>query len=222
MNDNNSSDPDLVNESDRGVFIVAAAYIEDVLDEVLKQKIAEIKPSKGFVKNLFDLSGPLSSFSSKIAICYAFGLISKATYEDLSILRKLRNKAAHCHSEIDIDNQDTVNQILSLRCVKVASERVAANKMKRYDIKLKKTNQNTEKIKNTGLTDKEYSTLTARIRGFVKYHKSIFCIGIQLLTHQIKIEASDGTIKFQGMKSIRQKLIIKLLHALLRIKEKNI
>ena len=39
--------------------------------------------------------GPLASFSQRIAIAYAFDLISSAQYKDLEIIRKVRNHFAH-------------------------------------------------------------------------------------------------------------------------------
>ncbi|WP_428563667.1 MAG: MltR family transcriptional regulator [Solidesulfovibrio sp. DCME] len=195
-------EPNLINESDRGIFIVAAAYIENILDNILKSQINKINPSKEFVKNLFDLSGPLSSFSSKSAICHAFGLISKESYSDICIIRKIRNIVAHCYNEIDISSCEIESRILSLSCVKPA---VNSFKGKRYSLKTQSSKTtSTEEPGKTGLSGKKREEYHARLNGYVKYHKSIFALGVQRLAYNIEFESYDPTDK-QRSKIIEKK-----------------
>lgn len=51
---------------------------------------------------LLNYPGPLSSFSSKIELAYAFRLISKNLYDSLNALRKIRNDAAHSSSPFSL------------------------------------------------------------------------------------------------------------------------
>src|SRR5205807_2976301 len=44
---------------------------------------------------LFSSTGPLSSFSQRITVAYAFGFINKQYYDDLTCIRRIRNHFAH-------------------------------------------------------------------------------------------------------------------------------
>src|SRR5688572_4839754 len=86
---------ELIEESDRGCVIVGAAQLEDDLAELLRHRLKTNGLSQKHIDAMFALSGPLSSFSSKSLVCYGFGLITKSTYDDLTKIRRLRNKFAH-------------------------------------------------------------------------------------------------------------------------------
>lgn len=79
------------NESDRGAAILAGSFLENVLGHFLTSKVSE--PS--LADKLFGPVGPLSSFSQRIAVAYAFKLISKKQYQDLEAIRQARNHFAH-------------------------------------------------------------------------------------------------------------------------------
>lgn len=78
-------------ESDRGAAILAGSFTEHALGQYLKFHIRD----KKVADELFDATGPLSSFSQRIAIAYAFDLISAAQHRDFEIIRKVRNHFAH-------------------------------------------------------------------------------------------------------------------------------
>lgn len=78
-------------ESDRGAAILAGSFAEHALGQYLKFRIRD----KKVADELFNATGPLSSFSQRIAIAYAFDLISSALYKDFETIRKIRNRFAH-------------------------------------------------------------------------------------------------------------------------------
>ncbi|MFX4235381.1 hypothetical protein ACOL3F_05495 [Aliarcobacter butzleri] len=80
----------LLNESDRGCLMIAA-FIEDKITNYLKLIWLKIK----LYKKIFYGNSSLVIFSSKTDISFLLGLIPKSTYDDLGILRKLRNNFAH-------------------------------------------------------------------------------------------------------------------------------
>jgi DNA-binding MltR family transcriptional regulator len=80
--------------SDRSCVIVAAAYIDELLEYLLKNFLYSPSSEKED-KDLFSGYGPLSSFSSKILLSYRLGLISNYEYKTLQIIRKIRNAFAH-------------------------------------------------------------------------------------------------------------------------------
>ena len=83
----------LSSESDRGCVLVGAAMLDEVLRGIL---LGPLRDDEETLRALFDAgSAPLSSFSAKIRLCYALGLVSKNTHADLHRVREIRNDAAH-------------------------------------------------------------------------------------------------------------------------------
>lgn len=80
--------------SDRSCVIVSAAYIDDLLEYLIKCFLSSPSNEKED-KELFSGYGPLSSFSSKILLSYRLGLISDYEYRTLQVIRKIRNSFAH-------------------------------------------------------------------------------------------------------------------------------
>src|SRR5258708_4165837 len=82
----------LTNDSDRAVSLVAAAIVEQRLEEVIKfwfEKDAKIQ------EKLFQPSGALGSFSVKIDLAYLMGIITSAGLDDLARMKNIRNDFAH-------------------------------------------------------------------------------------------------------------------------------
>ncbi|AYN96411.1 hypothetical protein EAW52_21855 [Pseudomonas sp. LTJR-52] len=168
--------PELIDESDRGAVIVAAALLEDDLSEMLKDIIKRNGVSAKQIKEVFDLSGPLSSFSSKALICYAFGLITKDIFDDLGKIRKLRNKFAHSTDKVDFLSPEIEDHVADIKCCIEASK-----SFKGEMFKGRGSRTEISEPKTASLEDWE-----ARAKGFVKYTKAVFCLGISILRIQIK------------------------------------
>ena len=81
------------NESDRAAVIVTSSLFDTALHSLLKNCFVPIPTS---TDNLFDSpNSPLSTFSSKIDICFRISLISSKFCRDLHLIRKIRNEFAH-------------------------------------------------------------------------------------------------------------------------------
>jgi hypothetical protein len=80
------------NESDRGAVILASSHLDYFLGECIKWFLID-EPS--IEKELFQTYKPLSSFSGKISMAFALGLITKEMRENLNHIRKIRNYFAH-------------------------------------------------------------------------------------------------------------------------------
>ena len=52
-------------ESDRGCIIVAAAFFDNMLEDVIRKHVRKFSVSKALEKSLFDLSGPISNGGGK-------------------------------------------------------------------------------------------------------------------------------------------------------------
>ncbi len=96
---------------DRTAVIVGSAFIDDVLEQLLRQHFKEAETyalknfpgskrqvEKSFASTLHDLFGPerpLGSFKAKIDLCFALGIVGFRGFTDLSTVRRVRNLFAH-------------------------------------------------------------------------------------------------------------------------------
>ncbi|SFH38930.1 Mannitol repressor [Pontibacter chinhatensis] len=60
----------------------------------------------------------LGSFSNKSKACYLLGLISADVFEDIQLIRTMRNDAAHKLATISFEETDFKNKVYSLTIVK--------------------------------------------------------------------------------------------------------
>jgi hypothetical protein len=75
------------------IVLRVASLLEYDLERCLMAEMRELK--NDFKKRLFQGYGPLSSFSSKIDLSYAFSIIDRETFVELNKLREIRNRIAH-------------------------------------------------------------------------------------------------------------------------------
>jgi DNA-binding MltR family transcriptional regulator len=78
-------------DKDRTVAITQAASLELILMALLKSYMR----GDDIVNKLFEDFGPLSSFSAKIDCAYALRFVNEKIRQDLTYIRKIRNKFAH-------------------------------------------------------------------------------------------------------------------------------
>jgi DNA-binding MltR family transcriptional regulator len=103
---------ELEKESDRGCALVASAYLENEISQLLERFFIEL--SSKSKKILFDFNGPVGTFSSKIEISFALGLITHEIKAALSLVRKVRNEFAHLHEPLDFDSDKIKQKILNI------------------------------------------------------------------------------------------------------------
>jgi DNA-binding MltR family transcriptional regulator len=106
-------------ESDRAAAVLGAAYLDDRLGVLLREKFVAVP---AFVEELFRGQGGLSSFSAKISICYAVGLMTRGASHDLHIVRKIRNDFAHKPHGISFKTKEIANRVNSLETLKLLHE----------------------------------------------------------------------------------------------------
>lgn len=78
-------------ESDRAVAVLGPAYADTLLEDLLRAFLLEGKSSDA----LLGVEGALGSFSSRINLAHALGLIRDGTHHDLELIRRIRNDFAH-------------------------------------------------------------------------------------------------------------------------------
>jgi hypothetical protein len=97
------------NADDRTCALVLAANLDNRLRELL---IAHFLPVDGNKEEeIYEGTGALSTFSSRITVANLCGLLSEAEHHDLNLIRKIRNYFAH-----EEENLSFASQTISSRC----------------------------------------------------------------------------------------------------------
>ena len=111
---------ELESQSDRGVAIVGAAWVEESLERSL-HTVLETHPASW--KRLFEKSAPLATFSAKIDLSRLVGTVSDAIHSDLHIVREIRNAFAHdithkiTHETLTFSSPNLKDKCFALRCI---------------------------------------------------------------------------------------------------------
>jgi mannitol operon repressor len=83
---------ELQQETDRGLALVGAALLDDKLANTLRSFFCEGKSAEALLK---EGDAPLGTLSSRIELCFALGLIDEFEYQEINLIRKVRNEFAH-------------------------------------------------------------------------------------------------------------------------------
>jgi len=78
-------------EGDRACAILQATWTELIVERTLRARFRYEGASQ-----IFDVNGPIASFSDKIIMAFGMGIFGKKTRHDLNLIRHLRNGFAHC------------------------------------------------------------------------------------------------------------------------------
>ena len=106
----------LFKESDRGAVLISATRLEEKLELLHRAHIAQkVAEPKKILEELFRPYAPLSSFSAKIQLAHAYGLIDADDYADLNIVRRIRNDAAHTSVEFSFEPTEVCQKITHLK-----------------------------------------------------------------------------------------------------------
>lgn len=80
-------------KTDREIAILGGALLEGMFYDFVKSRIVDTTFQRS--DSLFEYPRPLSSFAGIVSIAYGFGLISEREFTAASIIRDVRNMAAH-------------------------------------------------------------------------------------------------------------------------------
>lgn len=106
----------IVDESSRGAVLVAAELLSSRLEVLIRANLVEAGDAckwKGSssIERLFDSRGPLDSFSAKIDMCDAMGLLYKWECTDLHRIRVIRNDFAHSVVTASFDDEKVASEV---------------------------------------------------------------------------------------------------------------
>ena len=112
------------NESDRGIVIASVAMLDDALRKLIVAKMSaddHYIPSKihKFREKLFEpeSQGCFSSLFAKYQIAYAMGWIDERIHQDIKIVAKLRNLAAHGSDHFRFENNEVIKILRKLSAI---------------------------------------------------------------------------------------------------------
>ena len=99
-------------ETDRGLPLVGAALIDEKLHDTLESFFINNKATK---KLLSEPYAPLGTFSSRIDACYSLGLIDDFEYQEIGLIRKIRNTFAHSKHGMSFNDSKVAGLCTSLQ-----------------------------------------------------------------------------------------------------------
>jgi DNA-binding MltR family transcriptional regulator len=99
-------------QTDRASAIVSSSLLEELLERLILAFLLDNEKAK---KDLFDGMAPLATMSAKINIANHLGLINKNEYEDLKIIKNIRNDFAHSFETINFETQRIKDKCIRLK-----------------------------------------------------------------------------------------------------------
>lgn len=103
-------------QSDIGVVILSSIYL-DVLIETILETFVNLDANTQ--KLLFGIEKPLGSFSAKITLAFALGLISYRERKELDQIRKIRNIFAHEISKVSFKTTSIKDRCSNLKILDI-------------------------------------------------------------------------------------------------------
>jgi DNA-binding MltR family transcriptional regulator len=106
---------EITTDGPRGAIIIGATLLEDALRVVIRRHMISLKKEEA--DQLFTGTAPLATFSAKIRLAYALGLIGPKTRGDLDNVRELRNAFAHGKMVLRFETPEVAEVINTLNCL---------------------------------------------------------------------------------------------------------
>ncbi|MDQ1639640.1 MAG: mannitol operon repressor [Pyrinomonadaceae bacterium] len=88
-------------ESDRGAALVAASLLDERLKEILQAFFLQSKVSDELLNGY---NAPVGTFSSRASLAFALGLIQKNEFDEITLIRKIRNEFGHKWKDVTFDS----------------------------------------------------------------------------------------------------------------------
>ncbi|MGC2830238.1 MAG: MltR family transcriptional regulator [Candidatus Acidiferrum sp.] len=121
---------ELDTESDRGCILIGASLLSNCLESLLRAALSTTPHAvKHAISPLFDSMGPLATFSAKIKLVYALGLIDQDRFTDLEKIRRIRNIAAHDYSPLSFESQEIIDIACTLQSANNAAQALLDRKV---------------------------------------------------------------------------------------------
>lgn len=102
----------LWSENDRGVIILSGSAIEELLEREIRKLMPQLNSDER--SYLFDFNGPIGTFSSKIRMANALGIISRQIYRKIDLIREMRNSCAHSRQPLTFQSPPIFDAVVCL------------------------------------------------------------------------------------------------------------
>lgn len=80
-------------ETDRGAALTACAHFDSILERMLAAYLLPGEQTNDLLQA--GITAPLGSLRARVAMCRALGLLQANEYEELTLMRRIRNKFSH-------------------------------------------------------------------------------------------------------------------------------
>lgn len=104
----------LTKETPRGCTLVGAALLDERLLKLLRARMIPRATANKF-DSIFEGYGPLATFSARTNLSYLLGFIANNIYQDLCVIREIRNRFAHSSEDLDFNNENVKASCAKLR-----------------------------------------------------------------------------------------------------------
>jgi DNA-binding MltR family transcriptional regulator len=117
-------------ESGRGVVLIAAAMLDEVLEKSIRAFLVENDGVDGLLKGS---NAPIGTLSARINLAYSLGLLSRAEYEECHRLRKIRNQFAH-DIHVSFSNQQVIDLCANLNLYVKQNDETRKHPREKFEI----------------------------------------------------------------------------------------
>ena len=104
----------LTKETPRGCTLVGGALLDERLLKLIKVRMIPRATANKF-DSFFEGHGPLATFAARTHIAYLLGFIANNVYQDLCVIREIRNRFAHSSDELDFNDEEIKASCIKLR-----------------------------------------------------------------------------------------------------------
>ena len=104
----------LTKETARGCALVAGALLDERLLKLIQARMITRATANKF-DSFFEGHGPLATFAARTHHAYLLGFIADNVYQDLCVIRDIRNRFAHSSEDIDFNDDKIKTNCAKLR-----------------------------------------------------------------------------------------------------------
>ena len=103
-------------ESPRASVIISCAFLDSLLrDLIFSFMVDDAKRVDELLGSVDGSEAPISSLSARIKTAYCLGLVTKREFDDLNLIRRIRNRFAHRRHGYNFENQEIIDWCNSLQ-----------------------------------------------------------------------------------------------------------
>lgn len=100
----------LADETDRGAVILGATAVDDVLQKAILERMVTLNADEE--DRLFGPDRPLGSFSARVRMAHALGIIDRDQRKVCDLIREMRNACAHSRRAVSFETPELKNVLV--------------------------------------------------------------------------------------------------------------